>query len=542
MPAPNAVEQVLQIPIKMVGGNNFGRYNKISAEQTFNMIVSDNFLVPYAGYKNIKTISSSKGRGIYQSNTDDAIYMVAGNEAFRIDKYFNSNLIGTLSSDSGDVFISENNGGQIVITDYQRMYVYNYIEITTTSPITPKGTFQKSITSGTPIPNETFTVYFDRPGYVSFQNGNIIVVNEGTQNWYLSGPNNATSWSNTAAFVGALQTKPDKIQAVVPVPGGGNNVFVFGNNVVESWQFTTGKALFPYTRAQATSYDFGCLNPSSIAALDTSIVWLGANEQSGATVMAYTNGVLQSISTDGIDFKLNGLTNPGNCTGFLFRQDGHLIYQFCFPDDNLSYAYDFNSGLFFTVTDEKLDYHIARGVVFYNNSYYFASLNDGGLYLFGTQITDYEYSPTRIKEIPRIRICPPFRLPSQRFFIIKSAGFTIENGQPNTINVKNYTQPINIINQDDSYLVTQNSIQLIYNQGDIVSTSEVSSSAVDLSISRDGAENFGSGIRLNMNPSGKRISRFIWQRLGRANDVSLQFQFWGFTRFVATDGIMEVFE
>ena len=81
---------------------------------------------------------------------------------------------------------------------------------------------------------------------------------------------------------------------------------------------------------------------------------------------------------DLLTYRLNvlaNLSNAGNCTGFLFRQDGHMIYQFTFPDDNISYAYDFNTGLFFNVSDEKLNYHIARQVVLFNNDYYFVSLN-----------------------------------------------------------------------------------------------------------------------------------------------------------------------
>ena len=100
------------------------------------------------------------------------------------------------------------------------------------------------------------------------------------------------------------------------------------------------------------------------------IVWLGVNEQSGPVIMYANGSTTKGISTDGIDYVLSNLTNPENCTGFLFRQDGHIIYQFSFLDDNISYAYDFNTGLFFNISDENLNYHIARQVVFFKNDYY----------------------------------------------------------------------------------------------------------------------------------------------------------------------------
>ena len=45
-----------KISWQIVGSTKFGRYPKISHEQTFNMIRADDFLVDYAGYKNILSL------------------------------------------------------------------------------------------------------------------------------------------------------------------------------------------------------------------------------------------------------------------------------------------------------------------------------------------------------------------------------------------------------------------------------------------------------------------------------------------------------
>jgi hypothetical protein len=321
-----------------------------------------------------------------------------------------------------------------------------------------------------------------------------------------------------------------------------------GTNVAESWQ-DVANALFPYQRGVTYNIDYGCLNPSSIAELDNFVVWLGVNEQSGPVIMFATGSVTKKISTDGIDYVLANLTNPSNCTGFLFRQDGHIIYQFTFPDDNISYAYDFNTGLFFNVSDENLDYHIARQVVFFNDDYYFVSLDGGNIYRFGTQYTDAIYTIGGVpvsKEIPRIRITPPVRLPSQRYFIAKSLGFTIENGQLNLKTLK----PVNsgtlsqLLATEAYVIITTESGNPIGVEATTAETEYVVnySEAVDLSISRDGGETFGSSWRLNMNPTGKRKSRFIYQRLGIVNDATFQLRFSGFGRFVCTDGILEIYQ
>lgn len=508
-PAPKRQQEIQEVSLGMIGGNRFGRYNKISDEQTWNMIVSDNALVDFAGYNAVIEQSPDvPGRGIYSSVNGNIMIAVIGNTVYYIDPTVSGNnpqaaihpvAGGVLQTSQGDVFITENNNHEIVITDGSFMYVYDYVALT----------FKTSTLSATPSANE-FRVYFTSPGYVSFQDGRIIVADVGTNNWWLSGINAATQWDVTLtsnkAYTGTLQTKPDHIQAAVPLPGGGSNIVIFGHTVMEQWQ-DVGNAVFPYQKSTTSSVDYGCLNPSSIAALDTYIVWLAANEQGGATLMVYQGGIAKSISTDGIDFKLSQLTNPTNCTGFLFRQDGHLLYQFTFPSDNLSYVYDFETKMFFTVSDENQNYHIARNVVFFENDYYFVSLNGGNIYRFGTQYSALQYSSTNIQMMPRVRITPPIRLPSQRMFIAKSLGFTVENGLANPATVSGFTE------------------------------------AIDLSLSRDGAASFGNSWRLNMNITGDRRSRVIWQRLGQANDLTAQIRYIGYQRFVVTDqGVVEAYQ
>lgn len=531
MPAPNARQEIQTQPLSIVGGNKFGRYNKVNDEQTYNMIVSDDALVPYAGFKLALTTGQAEGRGLYTSTRGRFMFVVTGNVAYKVTgsgTNLLSTILGSLETSSGDVYIAENNNSQIAVTDGAKVYVYNYstnVFVTLTSGAAGQFPYQN-------------------PGYISFQNGRLIVVSGGTTVWALSALNDALTWTGTGTYLGSLQTKPDFVQAAVPSPGGGNNLLLFGRTVTEQWQ-DVGAALFPYQRASTFNVDYGCINASTIAHLNNFVVWLSINDQAGPVLTVAQGASTKQITTDGIDFKINNLTDPTNCTAFLFQQDGHLIYQFTFITDNLSYAYDFETGLFFSVSDPDLNYHPAREVVYYNNYYYFVSLNDGNVYLFSSIIPDAFYSETDVRQIPRIRITPPLRLPSQRMFIIKSLGFTVENGRPNEFTT--YLGPVAdgspIIDTEDSLgITTQNSISLTTEENTGTQTTyTLSSSGVDLSISRDGGENFGSSLRLDMSPTGKRRSRFIFQRLGQANDASFQLRFYGFERFVAFNGEVEYY-
>src|SRR6185503_13667555 len=111
--APLARQDMQDVPLHMVGGNKFGRYSKISAEATWNMIVSANALVPYAGYKSILHTPilnpTGTGRGIYASTDGDFIIAVFGSNVYRINSSFDATLVNTVAgvtvsllTDSGD--------------------------------------------------------------------------------------------------------------------------------------------------------------------------------------------------------------------------------------------------------------------------------------------------------------------------------------------------------------------------------------------------------------------------------------------------------
>lgn len=477
------------LPLDITGSTTFGRYAKMSSAQSFNIITSDDWMIPFAGYKNVVPLSATaQGRGIYASQKLNYMFAVIDNTIYRFDSALNYSIVGTLATYSGDVFIAENNAGQVAFSDGLHIYIYDNATSTTAQAVIG------------------FT-----PGYITFQNGRFISPSASTNQWRLSDTNNGFSWPPTAAYVGSIQTKPDRASACVRFPGRGNLLLVFGENVAEQW-YDVGAQLFPYQRSQSTNIDYGCLNPATIAQNENIVCWLAANEKSGPVIMYTNGGDIKKISTDGIDYKLATLTAPSDCYGFMFRQDGHLFYVLTWITDNLSYAYDFNTDKFYTLTDENGDAFIVRRVAFFNDQYYFVSIRDGNLYQLGSQFTTYDYGLNTFGEpvihaIPRRRICSSIALPDQSRFVAGYTGFTIEQGQfdfdPNSLN----NRP-----------------------------------RIDLSLSKDGGVNFGNRYSIYMRPPGIRQNRLMWWRLGAANDLVQMFDFWGFQRFVARDGITGIYQ
>ena len=553
-----------QYPLNIVGSSVFGRYPKISIEKTYNMFMSDNFMVPYAGYAigvpQSQFGNATEGRGIFTSTKFNKLVLVIGNGVYLTNvafsqqqqkvTYYQVIKIGTLQTQTGIVYIAENNKPQIGISDNTAFYIYD-------PTLTPS--FQT-------IPLGGYV-----PGYLTFHDTYFILAARGTNLWLLSESNEGTVWPNDQFSVGALQTKPDNTQAVLRFPSKGNMIFVMGSIVAESW-FDTGAQLFPYQRQNQYNIDYGLLQPATLDYMDEIAVWLAQNEKSGPIILASDGGMPKKITTDGIDYLFSTLQNPADSQAFLYRQDGHLFYHINFYSDNLSLFYDFNTDKFYHACDQNLNYFIASKVAFFNNQYYFITRNNGNLFVFDTTITTYEdidsLGNTSINEIPRIRTCANIRVPSQDYGIINDIGFTIESGEtdyqqqnlgPIILITQDYhpiatqgdflgliTQDFHpIITQDGLWIVSQQNLQgseaiLIAQQMANTGTSYLSLPHVDLSISTDGGASFGNEWAYVLPPIGHRKNKLMWWQCGISNDFVPQFKFWGLSRFVATDGVANV--
>jgi hypothetical protein len=294
--------------------------------------------------------------------------------------------------------------------------------------------------------------------------------------------------------------------------------------------------------------DYGCLSATTIATMDNYVAWLGVNEKSGPVIMVSEGSNFTRLSSDGIDFRLADLLFPQQSYAFFFKQDGHVFYQITFynPADNFTLLYDFNTKAFFYLTDENMNHHIAESVAFYNNTYYFVSIDDGSIYELNSNYTNYDYTlpsnanpnpnPEIIKEIPRMRICNGMKQVDSSPFIANSLTFTVEQG------VDPYYKGSDLfyISTEDGKVFTQES-QVGF-VGNYLSTEIVDDPYVpriDMAISKDGGQSFGSFVSKPLQPQGVRKNRVVFWRLGRVNDLTIQFRFWSKFRFTVSNGVLQ---
>lgn len=524
-----SVKNAQQVPVNVVGSSTFGRYPKISSERTYNMFISDEWMVNYAGFQKVsEVLPEGEGRALYHSVRGQFLISIESSTIYKLQANLSPEFIGNIETVSGEIFIDENLSNQICIVDGQTAYIYNYVNNTLT---------QQTLTFlGNPI----------IPNYVCYHNTFFLIgssiISTNSQNWYAFERASDTTISINTQF--SLQTKPDSAIAVKRLPGRGNNVLVIGTTVCEVWTQIGG--IENYRRVQSFNIDSGCVAVSTIAANEEFVCWLAKNENNAPSIL-FTNGAsIERISSDGIDYLLQTITRPQQSTAFFFRQDGHLFYQITFfnENDNLSLIYDFNTKRFFHVSDEDLNYHPARQVVYFNEKTYFVSLNDASIYQMGTEFVTYNYRlDTHIAgdEIPRIRICKPIRREDSSRFRVGQFTFWIEQGINDfyLVNPDDFSCNSPLITEiGNNQIVSQQGVPIVFPVGSCVET--LDRPRVDLSFSKNGNQSFSNVVGRNLNPRGKYQNQIRWHRMGQANEFTTQLRFWGLQRFVVKDGVAEV--
>lgn len=503
-----------EIPVKIVGSSIFGRHPIISDERTWNMYISDNWLINFAGYENALTIlpEGVEGRGLFHSTRGNFLLAVFSSTVYRIDLNIStgelqSTFLFSLSTTTGEVFMDENLSSQIAIVDGSsngdgspRAYLYNYSAgIDAVQLIHFTGTAQAFI-----------------PNYVTYQNtyfifGNGLTSASGSQ-WYVyrtgyipATP--ATAWDLEYVQLLTLQTKPDFAKACIRIPSHGNNLLVLGSTVAEIWTSVAGLQI--YQRQSSINIDYGVASVSTIAASDDMIAWLGINEKSSPAIMVMTGGKADRLSTDGIDYLLSKVQRPDKSTAMFYRQDGHVFYILTFYDeaDNFSIMYDFTTKKFFDITDWDFTYHPARQMAYFNNDIYFVSLKQGSLMRISTDVTSISTTDENDYEIPRIRKCDTFRLPGSERFIVNQFSFTVENGVEQNITPDQDFRP-----------------------------------RIDVTISKNGGETYSNANIYYMHPTGYYKNRPLFNKLGEANQFTVQMRFWDFGAVVIADGKLEIYQ
>lgn len=520
-----------QIPVKIVGSSVFGRHPIISDERTWNMFISDDWLINFAGYNEAVEILpvGNEGRGFFHSTRGNFMLAVISSNVYRINANLGYQFIASIGTDTGEVFMDENLSSQIAIVDgVSTGYIYNYTTDTLDEIVYDGGT--------------AFV-----PNYVTYQNTYFIFGNAATDpsgsDWfvYQSGfvpPGPADPFKLVWVQTLAIQTKPDFAKAAIRIPSHGNNLLVLGSTVAEIWTNVSGLQI--YQRNASINIDYGVASVATIAASDDMVAWLGINEKSSPAIMVMAGGQAERISTDGIDYLLSLVEHPESSTAMFYRQDGHVFYILTFFDalDNFSIMYDFTTQKFFDITDWDFTYHPARQMVYFDNDIYFVSLKQGSIMKMSSDITSISTDVQNEYEIPRIRKCDTYRLPGSDRFIVNQFGFTVENG---------VEQGVDFQIECDGYILGESSGDIMYSEDDIPllvegGSCQIYRPRIDVTFSKNGGHTYSNAVPYFMHATGNYKNQPRFNNLGEANQFTIQMRFWGFGAVVIANGVLEVYQ
>jgi hypothetical protein len=119
--------------------------------------------------------------------------------------------------------------------------------------------------------------------------------------------------------------------------------WLFGTNSVEVW-YNSGDPLFPLTRIQGAYNEVGCIAPYSVAKMDNSVFWLGADARGQGIVYRAEGYQAVRISTHAVEFAIQQYSNLADAVAYTYQQDGHTFYVLNFTDADTTWVFDAATG------------------------------------------------------------------------------------------------------------------------------------------------------------------------------------------------------
>jgi hypothetical protein len=240
------------------------------------------------------------------------LYAVIGASFFKIDSSWNATLISSSVSGTGQASMVDN-GTQIFIATNPDGYIYN----------TSTGVFAQI---GDPdFPGAVTVGYLD--GYFVFNQPN-------SQRIWVTELFDGLS-INPLDFASAEGAPDDVVSLIVDH----REVWVFGTNSTEVW-YDAGQPDFPLARIQGAFNEIGCAAPYSVAKMDNSVFWLGADIRGRGIVYKAQGYQGVRISTHAIEYAIQSYGDISDAVAYTYQQDGHAFYVLTFPSAEATWVFD----------------------------------------------------------------------------------------------------------------------------------------------------------------------------------------------------------
>jgi len=267
-------------------------------------------------------------RGMRALSGDQILIAVSGNKVYKIDLKMVATQIGTLTTTTGYVSISDNittnNGLTAYIVDGPNRYSW----------VADTNTFAVFAASDGPWKGASVVDVVD----------NYNIYNEpNTQNW---GCTDLGLASSSQALYGSKDGSPDNLVTLIVDR---RQVYLIGEVTTEVWtdvgNVIQGIITFPFQRVPGTSAQSGCVSPFSIARFANSFALVARDTRGDSTIELMDGYQYKRISTHAVEQSLVGYSTT-DAVAYTYQIEGHEMYVVTFPSVGLyglTWVYDLST-------------------------------------------------------------------------------------------------------------------------------------------------------------------------------------------------------
>lgn len=274
-------------------------------------------LVPTPGLRLLVTVGTGPIRGIWRASNDQ-LFVVSANKLYRISSSWVATELGTITSESGPVSISDN-GTYVVVVDGTYGYTWN-LDTSTFAQISDPD--------------------FLSADQVTYQDGYFIFNKAGDEVFFYV--------DDAALDFDALDaaTAEGIADNLVGLVSHEQKLFLFGKQSTEVW-YNSGDGNNPWMRIDGAIVPTGCAAAFSIARIGGSIYWVGGDETGSGVIYRSQGYQAQRISTPAIESVIRGIDSADLATsrGWTYQQGGHLFYCLNLTGHDATWVYDATTNL-----------------------------------------------------------------------------------------------------------------------------------------------------------------------------------------------------
>lgn len=286
-------------------------------------------------------------------------YMVVKDKLLKIDTVWTATEVGTLNSSAGSIDMVAGRD-YIMIVDGADGYTYD----------------------GTTFAQISDPDFPADPTHVAYQGGYFITNKGDSDEFYISAPDNPTSWA-ALDFESAAE-KPDNCFGLETTA---RDLYILGDESVQVYD-NSGDPLFPFTLYAGAVLNFGLLAPHSLVSSSMGIFFLGTAEEGGIFV-TMLNGFQGTVISNDIADDLKDYTTVADATGYVYRYSDKTYYQLTFPTEGVTHEYIVEDQFWTRRKSNGLTRHLSIGHVYFNSVNVIGDSNTGEIYkLDGTVHTE----------------------------------------------------------------------------------------------------------------------------------------------------------